>query len=135
MAVVRSYIAGRWFAPDGGTPVYDAATGEPVAEVSGLTETVAEAVSAELARVVVGDPGHVTVQGADAERGAFLSPILLQANDARRPSTVTLDDIEQISPRAGDYGEVRWDAEITNQEDKVVAAYDVLTMVAREWNE
>ncbi|HXT87730.1 MAG TPA: aldehyde dehydrogenase family protein, partial [Trebonia sp.] len=36
MAVVRSYIAGRWFAPDGGTPVYDAATGEPVAEVSSV---------------------------------------------------------------------------------------------------
>src|SRR6202012_1810824 len=34
MAVVRSYIAGRWFAPDSGTPVYDAVTGAPVAEVS-----------------------------------------------------------------------------------------------------
>src|SRR6185312_559570 len=34
MAVVRSYIEGRWYAPDGGTPVYDAVTGEPVAEVS-----------------------------------------------------------------------------------------------------
>jgi oxepin-CoA hydrolase/3-oxo-5,6-dehydrosuberyl-CoA semialdehyde dehydrogenase len=34
MAVVRSYIAGHWFAPDSGTPVYDAATGELVAEVS-----------------------------------------------------------------------------------------------------
>src|ERR1700742_5288762 len=34
MAVVRSYIAGRWFAPDSGTPVYDAVTGETVAEVS-----------------------------------------------------------------------------------------------------
>src|ERR1700749_4108317 len=34
MAVVRSYIAGRWFAPDSGTTAYDAATGEPVAEVS-----------------------------------------------------------------------------------------------------
>jgi oxepin-CoA hydrolase/3-oxo-5,6-dehydrosuberyl-CoA semialdehyde dehydrogenase len=40
---------------------------------------------------------------------------------------------KQISPRAGDYGEVRWDAEITNAEGKVVAAYDVLTMVAKEW--
>src|ERR1700742_5375103 len=34
MAVVRSYIAGRWFAPDSGTPVYDAVTGETVVEVS-----------------------------------------------------------------------------------------------------
>src|SRR6266581_1320788 len=34
MAVVRSYIAGHWFAPEGGTPVFDAVTGETVAEVS-----------------------------------------------------------------------------------------------------
>jgi len=33
------------------------------------------------------------------------------------------------------YGEVRWDAEITNQDDEIVATYDVLTMVAtqEEW--
>jgi oxepin-CoA hydrolase/3-oxo-5,6-dehydrosuberyl-CoA semialdehyde dehydrogenase len=42
---------------------------------------------------------------------------------------------KQISPRSGEYGEVRWDAELTNQEGKVVATYDVLTMVAKEWNE
>jgi oxepin-CoA hydrolase/3-oxo-5,6-dehydrosuberyl-CoA semialdehyde dehydrogenase len=48
--------------------------------------------------------------------------------------TVTLT-CKQISPRAGDYGEVRWDAEITNQAGAVVASYDVLTMVAKEWHE
>ena len=48
--------------------------------------------------------------------------------------TVTLT-CKQISPRAGDYGEVRWDAEVTNQDGTVVATYDVLTMVAKEWNE
>ena len=48
--------------------------------------------------------------------------------------TVTLT-CKQISPRPGDYGEVRWDAEITNQDDTVVATYDVLTMVAKEWNQ
>ncbi|MGB5354688.1 MAG: MaoC/PaaZ C-terminal domain-containing protein, partial [Woeseia sp.] len=34
------------------------------------------------------------------------------------------------------YGEVRWDTEVTNQNDEIVAAYDVLTMVAtqEEWN-
>ncbi len=33
------------------------------------------------------------------------------------------------------YGEVRWDTEVTNQNDEVVAQYDVLTMVAtaQEW--
>ncbi len=30
------------------------------------------------------------------------------------------------------YGEVRWDAEATNQDDEVVAQYDVLTMVATD---
>ncbi len=30
------------------------------------------------------------------------------------------------------YGEVRWDTEVTNQNDEIVAAYDVLTMVATD---
>ncbi|MGI9234420.1 MAG: phenylacetic acid degradation bifunctional protein PaaZ, partial [Woeseiaceae bacterium] len=30
------------------------------------------------------------------------------------------------------YGEVRWDTEVTNQDDEVVALYDVLTMVATD---
>jgi len=35
------------------------------------------------------------------------------------------------------YGEVRWDTEVTNQDGDVVAAYDVLTMVAtsEQWRE
>jgi oxepin-CoA hydrolase / 3-oxo-5,6-dehydrosuberyl-CoA semialdehyde dehydrogenase len=41
---------------------------------------------------------------------------------------------KQISPRAGDYGEVRWDAELVNAGGTVVATYDVLTMVAKEWD-
>jgi oxepin-CoA hydrolase / 3-oxo-5,6-dehydrosuberyl-CoA semialdehyde dehydrogenase len=36
------------------------------------------------ARTVYGDPSHVDVVGADAERGAFLSPILLRADDPHR---------------------------------------------------
>jgi oxepin-CoA hydrolase/3-oxo-5,6-dehydrosuberyl-CoA semialdehyde dehydrogenase len=47
--------------------------------------------------------------------------------------TVTLT-CKQISPRPGDYGEVRWDAEVTNADGAVVATYDVLTMVAKEWD-
>jgi oxepin-CoA hydrolase/3-oxo-5,6-dehydrosuberyl-CoA semialdehyde dehydrogenase len=42
---------------------------------------------------------------------------------------------KQVSPLAGDYREVRLDAEITNQDGTAVAAYDVLTMVAKEWTE
>jgi oxepin-CoA hydrolase/3-oxo-5,6-dehydrosuberyl-CoA semialdehyde dehydrogenase len=48
--------------------------------------------------------------------------------------TVTLT-CKEITPRRGDYGEVRWDAQVTNQDGAVVASYDVLTMVAKEWDE
>ncbi|MBN9673825.1 phenylacetic acid degradation bifunctional protein PaaZ [Roseibium aggregatum] len=41
---------------------------------------------------------------------------------------------KEINPRenAG-HGEVRWDCQVTNQKDEVVAQYDVLTMVAKTW--
>ena len=40
---------------------------------------------------------------------------------------------KQISPRETDeYGEVRWDAVLKNQDDEIVATYDVLTLVAKE---
>ncbi|MGO2745649.1 phenylacetic acid degradation bifunctional protein PaaZ [Microbacterium sp.] len=40
---------------------------------------------------------------------------------------------KQITPRETDeYGEVRWDAVILNQDDATVATYDVLTLVAKE---
>ena len=57
----------------------------------------------------------------------FVTPLKL--GDAM---SVTLT-CKQISPRAGEYGEVRWDAEVTNQDGEIVATYDVLTMVAKEW--
>jgi oxepin-CoA hydrolase/3-oxo-5,6-dehydrosuberyl-CoA semialdehyde dehydrogenase len=153
-------------------------------------------------RVVFGDPEHVEVAGADDRHGAFLSPVLVRADDARRAEvheveafgpvatligyrdtadvvdlaslgkgslagSVVTDDPEfarsvvlgtapwhgrllvldavaepeftgdtfYAHTRPGDYGEVRWDAEITNQDDAVVATYDVLTMVSKEWSE
>ncbi|MFF2275847.1 phenylacetic acid degradation bifunctional protein PaaZ [Agromyces sp. NPDC058126] len=40
---------------------------------------------------------------------------------------------KQITPRETDeYGEVRWDAVLRNQNDELVASYDVLTLVAKE---
>lgn len=40
---------------------------------------------------------------------------------------------KQITPRETDeYGEVRWDAVLKNQDDEIVATYDVLTLVAKE---
>ncbi|MFC6083904.1 phenylacetic acid degradation bifunctional protein PaaZ [Sphaerisporangium aureirubrum] len=45
--------------------------------------------------------------------------------------TVTLT-AKHIDPREGaPYGEVRWDAEVVNQDGAAVATYDVLTLVAR----
>jgi oxepin-CoA hydrolase/3-oxo-5,6-dehydrosuberyl-CoA semialdehyde dehydrogenase len=47
--------------------------------------------------------------------------------------TVTLT-AKIISPRVDlDYGDVTWDAVITNQDEQVVATYDVLTSVAKTW--
>ena len=45
--------------------------------------------------------------------------------------TVTLT-CKQIMPRDGEYGEVRWDADVTKQDGSSVAKYDVLTLVANE---
>ncbi|MBV9846527.1 MAG: phenylacetic acid degradation bifunctional protein PaaZ [Kutzneria sp.] len=46
--------------------------------------------------------------------------------------TVTLT-AKQITPReTNDYGEVRWDADVTNAKGESVAKYDVLTLVAKE---
>ena len=41
---------------------------------------------------------------------------------------------KEIDPREkSNHGEVRWDCKVTNQKGAVVAQYDVLTMVAKEW--
>jgi oxepin-CoA hydrolase / 3-oxo-5,6-dehydrosuberyl-CoA semialdehyde dehydrogenase len=46
--------------------------------------------------------------------------------------TVTLT-AKQITPRENaEYGEVRWDADVTKQDGESVAKYDVLTLVAKE---
>jgi oxepin-CoA hydrolase / 3-oxo-5,6-dehydrosuberyl-CoA semialdehyde dehydrogenase len=49
------------------------------------------------ARLVYGDPEHVEVAGADAERGAFISPLLLWAQDAGRAEP---HEIEAFGPVA-----------------------------------
>ncbi|MFI6925464.1 phenylacetic acid degradation bifunctional protein PaaZ [Nonomuraea spiralis] len=74
-------------------------------------------------------PGPVLANfGVDGLR--FLTPV--KAGDA---ISVTLT-VKQITPRGNaDYGEVRWDATVTNQDDVPVATYDVLTLVAKTWPE
>ncbi|MGN6252932.1 MAG: phenylacetic acid degradation bifunctional protein PaaZ [Marmoricola sp.] len=73
------------------------------------------------------DPGPVLANfGVDRLR--FLTPV--KAGDA---IAVTLT-VKQITPRASaEYGEVRWDAVVTNAADEPVATYDVLTLVAKTW--
>jgi oxepin-CoA hydrolase/3-oxo-5,6-dehydrosuberyl-CoA semialdehyde dehydrogenase len=42
--------------------------------------------------------------------------------------------VKQITPRSNaNYGEVRWDATVTNADGEPVATYDVLTLVAKTW--
>ena len=49
--------------------------------------------------------------------------------------TVTLT-AAQITPRDDvDYGDVRWDVVVTNQDDTPVASYQLLTLVAKEWKD
>lgn len=73
------------------------------------------------------DPGPVLANfGVDHLR--FLTPV--KADDT---IAVTLT-VKQITPRTNaDYGEVRWDALVTNAAGEPVATYDVLTLVAKTW--
>lgn len=75
------------------------------------------------------DPGPVLANfGVDNLR--FLTPVKVDDEIA-----VTLT-VKQITPRtSADYGEVRWDAVVTNAEGAPVATYDVLTLVAKTWQE
>ena len=72
------------------------------------------------------DPGPV-LANYGLENLRFITPV--SPGDTIR---VTLT-AKQITPRETDeYGEVRWDAVIQNQDDEIVATYDVLTLVAKE---
>jgi oxepin-CoA hydrolase/3-oxo-5,6-dehydrosuberyl-CoA semialdehyde dehydrogenase len=69
------------------------------------------------------DPGPVLANyGLDELR--FLEPV--SPGDAIKVRLT----VKSKKPRKGDYGEVHWDVEITNQDDATVATYDLLTMNA-----
>ena len=71
------------------------------------------------------DPGPV-LANYGLENLRFLTPV--NPDDSL---TVTLT-AKQITPRVdADYGEVRWDADVTNQDGDSVAKYDVLTLVSK----
>lgn len=71
------------------------------------------------------DPGPVLANyGVDNLR--FLTPVY--AGDTLGVQFTC----KEINPRANaEYGEVRWDCKVTNQDDVLIAQYDVLTMVAK----
>lgn len=73
------------------------------------------------------DPGPV-LANYGLENLRFLTPV--------RPGQelgVTLT-CKQIIPREdAAHGEVRWDVDVTNEEDESVAKYELLTLVAKEW--
>jgi oxepin-CoA hydrolase/3-oxo-5,6-dehydrosuberyl-CoA semialdehyde dehydrogenase len=73
------------------------------------------------------DPGPVLANyGLDNLR--FLRPVY-----PGDELSVTLT-CKQIIPREdAEHGEVRWDADVTNQDGVSVAKYDVLTLVAKQW--
>jgi oxepin-CoA hydrolase/3-oxo-5,6-dehydrosuberyl-CoA semialdehyde dehydrogenase len=75
------------------------------------------------------NPGPVLANfGVDNLR--FLTPV--KAGD----EIAVVLTVKQITPRANaDYGEVRWDALVTNSEGNPVATYDVLTLVAKTWSQ
>ncbi|GMA39172.1 phenylacetic acid degradation bifunctional protein PaaZ [Mobilicoccus caccae] len=72
-------------------------------------------------------PGPVLANyGLDSLR--FITPVA--AGDSIRVELVA----KRITPRVTDeYGEVAWDTTLFNQNDELVATYDVLTLVAKEW--
>jgi oxepin-CoA hydrolase/3-oxo-5,6-dehydrosuberyl-CoA semialdehyde dehydrogenase len=71
------------------------------------------------------DPGPV-LANYGLEDLRFLTPVY-----PGDELTVTLT-AKRIEPRQGaDYGEVRWDADVTKQDGSSVAKYDVLTLVAK----
>ena len=74
---------------------------------------------------VAPEPGPV-LANYGLENLRFLTPV--KPGDEL---TVTLT-AKQITPRVdADYGEVRWDTDVTNQAGESVAKYDVLTLVAK----
>ncbi|WP_439594225.1 phenylacetic acid degradation bifunctional protein PaaZ [Microbacterium sp.] len=71
------------------------------------------------------DPGPV-LANYGLENLRFITPV--SPGDEIRVDLTA----KQITPRETDeYGEVRWDAVIRNQDDETVATYDVLTLVAK----
>lgn len=56
---------------------------------------------AQAGRIVFGDPSTVDVIGADADRGAFMSPVLVRVDDADRPEPHEVEAFGPVSSLIG----------------------------------
>ncbi len=83
-------------------------------------------VSAAAGLFVDPDPGPV-LANYGLENLRFTKPVY--PGDTIR---VAFTAKQKVNRETEDYGEVHWDVEVTNQDDEVVAAYDVLTLVANK---
>lgn len=52
-------------------------------------------------RILFGDPEHVEVVGADATRGAFMSPVLIRVDDVERPEVHEIEAFGPVSALIG----------------------------------
>src|SRR5947208_2780681 len=66
---------------------------------AGVRRSVGELLPA--GRLIFGDPDRVEVAGADAERGAFISPLLLRCDDAARPEPHEVEAFGPVSTIIG----------------------------------
>jgi oxepin-CoA hydrolase/3-oxo-5,6-dehydrosuberyl-CoA semialdehyde dehydrogenase len=73
------------------------------------------------------DPGPV-LANYGLENLRFLTPVY-----PGDELTVTLTCKQITSREDAGHGEVRWDVDVTNQDGKSVATYDILTLVAKQW--
>ncbi len=100
MAVLPSYVEGRWWAPTDGEPVHDAITGEEVCRVS--AEGVDRAAALEYARRV----GGPALRGMTFhERGALLKDVASMLREHR-------DELYGLSARTGaTLGDAKFDVD------------------------
>jgi oxepin-CoA hydrolase / 3-oxo-5,6-dehydrosuberyl-CoA semialdehyde dehydrogenase len=73
------------------------------------------------------DPGPVLANHG-LENLRFLTPVY-----PGDELTVTLTCTQIVPREDAGHGEVRWDADVTNQDRKSVATYDILILVAKQW--